>query len=245
MSTLRQLVNSVEIHLQQTGDDEKIPPNQLVLWGMWLVNKYRSYKYHTTESGAYLTIMPSVAVIKASASSTDIIAGEKYSTLPNAILDLEGDRGIDYISYARGDYPDNVDLGVIGRFTRTSPQKARRLYYSKYEKPAADNPYWYLHGTYVGYLGIGNVNISTVEMGLITSFDPFSAHDIDDELPILSEFGDEIFKDMTELGRFALLIPEERLNQGAYESGSSVPSQRVTSVNKSVENLFNTENEEE
>jgi len=244
MSTLRQLVNSVDIHLQQTGDDKKIPPNQLVLWGQWLVNKYTAYKYQTVDTGAFLTIMPSVSVLKASTLTTNIILGEKYSVLPRAILDLEKDRGVDYITYARNDYPDNVDMGVIQPFTRISPREARRLYYSKYEKPSTVNPYWYLHGSYIGYLGIGNINISTVEMGLITSFDPWITHSIDDDLPILTDFGDEIFKDMAELGRFALLIPEERTNQGAYQPEGSPPGQRMTSVNKSVENLFNIQEDE-
>jgi len=242
MNTLRQLVSSVDIQLGQVPDDEKIPTNQLYLWGMWLANKYMSYKYQAADSGAYLTIMPEVTVVKASATTTpDIIAGEKYVVLPRNVLDLDLDRGIEYITYSRNDYPPNVDLGVMGRFTRINATKARKLYYSKYETPSASNPYWYRHNNYVGFLGIRNINISTVEMGLITSFDPFVTHSIDENLDVLSEFGDEIFKDMVELGRFALLIPEDRTNEGSYNPGGEAPRERVTSVNKSVDNLLNTE----
>lgn len=229
MNTLRQLVSSVDIQLGQVSDDE-IPQNQLYLWGMWLVNKYMSYKYQTTDSGAYLTIMPEVAVVKATSTTVDIIAGEKYIILPRTILDLPEDRGIEYITYSRNDYPENVDLGFLGRFIRIRAIKARKLYYSKYEKPTSNNPYWYRHGNYVGLLGVGNINISTIEMGLITSFDPFITHSIDDNIDVLSEFGDEVFKDMVEMGRFALLVTQ-----------GEVPRERVTSVNKSVDELFNEE----
>ena len=123
-----------------------------------------------------------------------------------------------------------MDLGYLGRFIRIRAIKARKLYYSKYEKPTASNPYWYRHGNYVGLLGVGNINISTIEMGLITSFDPFVTHSIDDNIDVLSEFGDEVFKDMVEMGRFALLVTE-----------GQVPQERVTSVNKSVDELFNEE----
>ncbi len=244
MATTRQLVSSVDIQLGQLSDDSKIYKNQLYLWATWLVNKYRSFKFQTTDSGAYISILPSVAVIKApSTVSPDIITGEKYSALPQVILDLEGDRGVDYITYSRNDYPDNVDLGVIGTFTRIGAKQARRLYYSEYETPAASNPYWYRHGNYIGYLGIKDINISTVEMGLITAFDPFVSHDIDDNLDILSEYADEIFKDMIEMGRFALLIPGDRINDGTnIIEQEQVPQARATSVNKSVEGLFNNQN---
>ncbi len=242
MSTIRQLVGSAIIQLQQTGDDQKIPDNQLYLWGTWLVNKYMSFKFRTADSGAFRTIMPSVPVVKAPATVTpDIINGEKYSALPRTVLDLEEDRGID-ITYSRNDYPVNVDLGVISPFTRISYNQARRLYYSEYERPSASNPYWYRHGNYIGYLGIKNANISTVEMGLVTEFDPFVTHSIDDHLDVLTEYADDIFKDMIEMGRFALLVPTDRINDGSGEAGAEqVPQQRVTSVNKSVENMFNTE----
>ena len=240
MNTLRQLVSSVDIHLQQTGDDEKIPQNQLYSWGMWLVSKYTSFKVQAIDTGAYLTIMPSVPVVKATVTTTpDIIAGEKYCVLPRAVLDLDMDKGIDYITYARNDYPDNVDLGVIGRFTRIQSSQSRRIYYSKYETPSMNNPYWYRHGNYVGFLGIGNANISTVEMGLITAFDPFTTHDIDDTLHIMTDYADEIFKDMVEMGRFALLVPGDRTNDGSDIIEGEVPRERVTSVNKSVDNLSN------
>ncbi len=244
-TTIRELVSSADVQLQQLSPDSKIPTTQLFVWGTWLVNKYRAFQAKSVDTGSYLSIMPAVTVSKAATTTTpDIIAGEKYSALPRAILDLEGDRGIDYVSYARNDYPDNVDLGIIGPFTRTTPRKARWLYNSKYTKPTASNPYWYRHGNYVGFVGISNANISTVEMGLLTSFDPFADHDIDDHLDILTDYGDEIFKDLIELGRFGLLVPQDRINDGA-DTGQAeqVPQQRVTSVNKSVEGLLNTEQE--
>jgi len=317
MATLRQLVSSVDIQLGQLSDDSKVPITQLYLWGMWLVNKYRSYKYQTTDSGAYLTILPSVAVTVPTADvSPDIISAENYSVLPQAILDIEGDRGIDYISYSRsysiasvaitsagtvatvvhadhgftsGDEvviagaveteyngrftiividedsysytvaggpaspatgaPTSVKVinaGVATRFTRTTAKMATRLNYSLYEVPSLTNPYWYRHGNYIGYLGLNKSSVTTVEVGIITAFDPFDPHDIDDNLDILTEYADEIFKDMIELGRFALLIPSDRVNDGSNViEQEQVPQSRTTSVNKDVGNLFNNQQEQQ
>jgi len=317
MATLRQLVSSVDVQLQQLSPDSKIPSIQLYMWGMWLVNKYKSYQAKTVETGSYLTVFPAVAVTATATAAVDIVQAEKYSVLPQSILDLEGDRGIDYISYIRnqntaatvtitragydatvihslhgmvtGDrvviagaveteyngikvitksndneysykvytspaspatgtitalVVPNIDVGIAIRFTRTTPNKAVILQYSPYEEPSAANPYWYRHGNYIGYLGLDEETISYVEMGLLTSFDPFDPHDIDDNLDILTEYADEIFKDMVELGRFGLLIPEENFNDGSGEmSGSGVPQGRVTSVNKSVNNMFDNQQE--
>jgi hypothetical protein len=233
-STIRNLVSSVDLQLKQTSSESTIPLTQLYLWATYFVNKYMSFKYQTTESGTHLAIFPSVAVLKSISSvSPNIIAGEKYSILPRNVYDFPDDRGIDYITYSRNEYPDNVDLGYIGTFMRTSPSKARRLYYSKYEIPSPTNPYFYVHGNYVGFLGIKDINISTVEMGLITTFDPFADQNIDDNLPILYEFGDEIHKDIFEMGRFALLVPEDRIQDAASNINSEqVPQARAVSINK-------------
>jgi hypothetical protein len=237
-STIRNLVSSVDLQLKQTSSESTIPLTQIYLWATYFINKYMSFKYQTTESGSYLSIFPSVSVIKSNSNVVpNIIAGEKYSILPRNIYDFPDDRGIDYITYSRSEYPDNVDLGYIGTFMRTSPSKAKRLYYSKYEKPSPANPYFYIHGNYVGYLGIKDLNISTVEMGLITTFDPFQDHDIDDNLPILYDFGDEIHKDMFEMGRFALLVPEDRIQDAASNiNPEQVPQARAVSVNKQQTN---------
>ena len=78
MQTLRQLVSSADIQLQQLSPDSKIPTIQLYVWGMWLVNKYKSYQAKTVDTGSYLSIIPEVAVTVASANvSPDVIAGEK------------------------------------------------------------------------------------------------------------------------------------------------------------------------
>lgn len=235
MATIRQLVSSVDIQLKQTGDDSTVPKNQLYLWATYFINKYISMKYQTIDSGAYMVIFPSVAVIKALTDTTpDIIAGEKYSLLPRPVFDFEHDSGI-YVSYKRSDYPDNVDLGYIGRFTRTTIAGARRLYYSKYEKPSVANPYWYRHGNYIGYLGIESINIPYVEMSLVTSFDPFTNHSIDAHLDILNEFGDDIHRDIFEMGRFALLMPEDNINDAAWTGQpEQVPRSRATSINQDV-----------
>jgi len=105
MATLRQLVSSVDVQLQQLSPDSKIPSIQLYMWGMWLVNKYKSYQAKTVETGSYLTVFPAVAVTATATAAVDIVQAEKYSVLPQSILDLEGDRL--YFLYPKSEYCRN------------------------------------------------------------------------------------------------------------------------------------------
>lgn len=233
MSTLRFLVGSAQLQLKQLGDDRQIPLNQLYLWATYFVNKFIYLKAGMMDTGSYLTIFPEVEVKISSTTAVNLIAGYKYSDLPREILDFDGDRGIKYINYQRGINPEGKSFTTSG-FMRISPEKAQRLYYSKYEKPSSSNPYFYRYGKYIGYIGIEDVAVNYLEAGLLTPFDPFVYHSIDDDIPVLDEFANEIQRLLLEMGRFDLLIPDDRINDGsAGKTSEFVPKSRLISLGQS------------
>jgi hypothetical protein len=249
MITLRQLASAAEIHLEQTGDDSKIPFSQLVFYANLLVNKYLSVKTTTyAESGgtgSNYSIYPDVPVVTPTSNITpDIVTGRKYFEIPVAILDLDGDNGIDYVTYHHSIDSSRPVFTSI-QFFRTTPTKALRISQSTYEKPSSDNAYWYRVGSRVFLLGVEEIYINKVEVGLKTSFNVFSgvnggnSSSIDYctseqtlDTPIdIDEYGDVIIKELVSLGRFGLLIPEERVNDGSGQMQGEVPTQKIVSVN--------------
>jgi len=233
MSTLRQLVSGIDIQLKQLPASSDIPLNQLYLWGAFFVNKYIYLKGGVVSTGEYLYILPDVAVATTllANEAVNLVAGRKYSILPRTILDFPEDRGIEYITWYNDLDPDHP---FYAQFTRTTPVMARRLYYSLYETPSAENPYFYRHGKYIGYLGIDDVIVAHVEMGLKCPFDPFSGdYSIDDDISILDEFADEIQRSMLEMGRFELMMPSDRTVDAAQTTTAQIPTTKLTSVNQS------------
>jgi len=227
--TIREITSAIEIQLQQLGDDSKIPFNVISFWVTTIINKYLQAKANINDSGSYLSIFPDVLVKTATASTTpNIVVGRKYIELPAQILDLDNDTGIDYITF-HGTLDSQSPTFSSITFTRTTPRKARRLYMSTYENPSTTkNKAFYLVGDIVYLLGIENINIQYVEVGLKTIFSLTGLYDtatgkyinadsIDKDLPV-NEFSDEIIKEVITLARFGLAIPEERDNDGSGEN---------------------------
>jgi len=232
MSTIRQLVSSLDTQLKQLPASSSIPLNQVYLWASYFINKFIYLKSGIVDSGEYLFIIPNVGVSVVLPASEDVnlVAGRKYSILPRSILDFEGDRGIEYVTWY-----NNLDPAhpLATPFMRTTSAKAHRLYLSTYEIPSPSNPYFYRHGKYIGYLGIDDVVVTQVEMGLKCPFDPFSGdYSIDDDISIIDEFADDIQRSVLEMGRFELMMPTDR-TVDADQTGtqSKVPTTKITSVN--------------
>jgi len=227
--TVRQLTSAVEMHLQQLGDDSKFTFAQLAFYVQAFANKYLYLKQSTQDSGSYLSVYPEVPVNTQTASSlvTNIVVGRKYFELPASILDIDGDTGIDYIAYYYTTDDHSPSFANL-TFTRTTPSKAKRLYQSVYEKPSSSNPYFYRIGKYVYLLGVEDFPLFNVEVGLKLSFDPFDG-DLDANLPI-DEYAGDILKEVISLGRFGLMIPEERVNDGSGEMTGNLPTNKIVSV---------------
>ena len=120
-------------------------------------------------------------------------------------------------------------------FTRTSPSKAARLYFREDEKPLPSNPYFYRVGDRLYFLGTETLNLSSVELGLKTSFDPTDVNmDIDQDFEFPQDLLPLLKRQILDMGRFVLQVPEDLLNDGSGQV-KPLPTQKLISVNPQTE----------
>jgi hypothetical protein len=164
------------------------------------------------------------------------VKGRKHIVLPTCIFDYDKDGGVEYISYYMDkDEPNCPPKFVNQTFTRTSPGDVQRLYMSEYEKPNGKNPYWYRAGQYIYLLGLECINPTAVEIGIYSTIKPITDPDIDLDgpFPFPEELLIQLKRQVLDLGRFVLVIPEERVNDGVdVDAQRNMPLNKLTSVNE-------------
>lgn len=231
-TTIRIIAGDLHKSLKQSFDDADISFAQVSHWVQFFVNKYAQRNIQSIDSGLYLSIYPDVPVLTFSANAQpNEVAGRKYFELPDSIHDIDDDGGIKYVAYP--DREGSCMPGFAGnRFTRTSPTKAKRLYYSPYEQPTPQNPYFYRIRNNIYLLGIESINQRYVEIGLYTTFDPFNAVNLDESLYLDEAQIGNVYKSVVELGRFVMLIPSDTVNEGSNsENTDTAPTQRLIGLN--------------
>lgn len=235
---LRYVVDDIAKDLKQVSDDKKIEKSQVAYWIMMVANRLKSQHIAKRDSGQHLHTYVGIPVEKvASSANPNTVQGRKRITLPTAIYDFNNDRGIDYISYWIEDEAENDCPPEFSNFTftRTSIKKSTRLYMDSYEKPAPDNPYFYRSGEFVYFLGIEKVNVLEVEIGIYSTFSALTDIDLDAPFDFPEELINVLKRQVLDLGRFVLQIPEERRNDGESDTPSGqVPTQKLVSVNDQV-----------
>ena len=241
-TTLRQLAGSIHVQLKQSIDNADVTFAQAVFWTSFFINKVRYSKLTLQSSkdgysapidtGQYLSIYSDVPVTEFTANvNPNQVKGRRYFVLPAQVYNFDKDGGIDYITYSPFDEMCLPNWAGV-KFQRTTPAKARRVYFSPYEKPAPNNPYWYRIGNYIYLLGIENIDISKVEVGLINTFDPFTLCNLDIEVGD-EEMHDYITKSVLELGQFSLMIPKDTTNSGTDNTNvGDIPKAKIIGVNQ-------------
>ncbi len=228
MSSVREISGSLQVAIKKTNDDADISFIMITQWVKFFINKFRSAKAEATTSGLYVSTYE--------VSVTTDSNNRKYITLPTNIYDYEGDRGIDYITINQ---VTGVDTPMFTgyKFSRTTPGKARSLYYSEYERPTPENPYFYRLQNSVYFLGVEAIGLNTVEVGLKSEFNPFAAdYDLDEDLYLDPAVEADVYKNVLEISRFVMQIPQDSINQGKDEvSPEAAPSQRLVSLNEKAQ----------
>ena len=227
--TYRFVVSDLEKSLNQTFDDADITQVQIIYWVQVIANSLRAKFYNLKKEDIFVSTFSPVIV------NTDS-KGRKYIDLPNQILDLKFDAGIVYITY-------NFDTCCCGGdpmsqviFERAHISKLRVLYMDPYTTPKPKNPYFYRIGDRVNgvdvnrvyLLGLECVKITDVEIGILSSLNPKTICNLDDEIPLPDELVHELIMEVLKLGRFVMLVPDERLNDGNDGEQGDVP--RVPTV---------------
>lgn len=236
MSTLlRTIVDDIVEDLKQTLDDKTIQPIQIGYWIVLIGNRLKSQHIGKRDSGSFLSVYDDVPVEKKSASKLpNEIKERKFIRLPRSIYDYDKDGGIEYISYCLEEPQEGCPPPFTNvLFNRTTPSKSGRLYFSKYEEPSPARPYFYVVHDYIYLLGIECVDIKSLEIGIYSTLDPITEIDLDAPFDFPDELLAILKRQVIDLGRFSLLMPEEKINDGANRlAGGGIPTNKIVSVNE-------------
>jgi hypothetical protein len=239
---LRTVVDDLEQDFKQTYDDRSISKAQIAHWVIMVGNRLLSQHIGKRDSGAFLHIYGDIPVEVASVTTNpNEMQGRKFIRLPENIFDYTNDGGIEYITY----YVDNLKPSenapyTYVTFSRTTPSELRRLNMSPFEKPTAQNPYFFRAGEHIYLLGIECVNTKRIEIGIYSTIKPITSDSID--LDMEFRFPEELLiilkRQVLDLGRFVMLIPEDRVNDGKDDTGQSqLPTNKIVSVNELNEDV--------
>lgn len=233
--TFRNLVGSLQVALKQTFANTSVPLSQIAFWCTLFINKARSAKVQSEDTGRYTMVFPNVPIFIPTISTTNYIEGRKYILLPDNILDLPDDKGIVYISY--NDFEGSCPPSFTGvRFTRTTQTKSNRLYMSPYEVPNPANPYYYLISKNIVYLlGIECIDVNSLEIGLIVSFDPFTQCVLDENMDMDEAIFAYVYTQVLNLGRFTMLIPSNTINDGTDKSTATEAPKKELNIQQDTQ----------
>jgi len=236
----RTVVDDLIKDFKQQFDDKQIQRTQVAHWIIMLGNRMLAQHIAKRDSGAFLSIYADVPIVTATSNlNPNIIKGRKYIVLPTCIFDYTKDGGVEYISYYLDTQEPNCPAPFTRQtFTRTTPGDSQRLYMSKYETPDPKQPYWYRAGENIYLLGIECINPKAVEIGIYSTIKPITDPDIDldGDFPFPEELLIQLKRQVLDLGRFVLIIPEERTNDGVdSQQGKAMPQGKIVSVNELTE----------
>jgi len=83
--------------------------------------------------------------------------------------------------------------------------------------------------------GVECIDIETVEIGLFMTLPPITEIKLDEEFDFPDELLFVLKKQVLEMGRFALMVPQERVNDGDDDTNAAqVPTNKLTSVNDPI-----------
>ena len=227
---LRTVVDDLIKDFKQQFDDKEIQRSQVAHWIIIVGNRMLSQHIAKRDSGAFLGIYPDVPIVIATENlSPNIVKNRKYIVLPTCIFDYNKDGGVEYISYYIDDkeFDKNKKLSTTcpppftrQTFTRTTPGDSQRLYMSPDETPKPKDPYWYRAGQNIYLLGLECINPKAVEIGIYSTLKPITDPDIDLDGPF--PFPEELLillkRQVFDLGRWALVMPEERTTEDTPEN---------------------------
>lgn len=235
---LRYIVDDIAKDLKQVFDDKIVQRSQIAYWVLMVGNRLKSQHIAKRDSGMFMHTFAGIPVLTyAAVNNPDQVDGRKYFILPESIYDYTKDGGIEYISYyIKDDKPGCPPPFVRQTFTRTTPSTAQRLYYTKDETPSPKQPFFYITGEHVYLLGIECVDVEYIEIGIYNTFKPLDIINLDDPFDFPDELLIQLKRQVVDLGRFTLMMPQERINDGAdVKEGKGVPTNKIVSVNEMSE----------
>lgn len=216
--TYRYVVYDIHKTLKKNFDDADITVNQVLYWVMVVANKIRAQHNLLVNTDMFTSTYCPVEIL------TDE-KGRKYIDLPTSIMSLPNNAGVVYMSY-------NIDTNCCSgpAFAQTFFQpinmgEVQGLYLDTYTKPSAKQPYFYRVGDMVNgvnvnrmyLLGLECVDVLDLEVAIKATLNPKTLCNLDDDLGVPDELIQDLTMEVLQMGRFVMMIPEERVNQGEDE----------------------------
>jgi hypothetical protein len=224
-ATLRMVVYDLLNDFKQIYPDAPFTPFKILFWVLTHADRLRKLHTEKIDSGAYIYRFDNIPVL------VDSTTGRNYFELPANIYDFDGDKAVDYITYHPG-IDQSLPAFSSVTFTRTTPAKAARLYFREDERPTPANPYFYRQNKNIYLLGVEEINITKVETGLKTTLEPASlTTDIDVAFDFPQDLLPTLKRQVLDLGRFALQLPADLINDGTAIIDKAIPTQKLVSVN--------------
>ncbi len=232
---LRHFVDDVAKDLSQLFDDRKVTKVSIGYYAIMLGDNLKAQHIKKRSSGAFMTSFDNVNILISDTPGDNLIKSRYYFELPECIYDFTMDKGIEYIAYSSLEDIEECRPPIYNQvFTRTTPGSIPRLMMNSYERPDLKNPYFYRSKEKVYLLGLDCIDPEDIklEMGLYTTLKPVTEIDLDAPF----EFPDETLailkRQVLDMARFALLVPQERVNDGADNvNEKGVPTSKISSVN--------------
>lgn len=212
------IVDELRTTIKQTFDDKIVSRAQVAYWVIIVGNQLLGQHNQKRGSGAFLTVHPDVPVQIANNNLTpNVVKGRKYIELPSAIFDYDRDGGVEYMSFYSPDENCLPDYRVK-TITRTRPNELQWLQINKNTRPAPDNAYFWRAGDFFYIVGIENVPVKFIEIGVYHTIPPLEKIDIDAPFPFPQELLNQLKYQVTNLARFSFLFKSDRDNSGSDES---------------------------
>lgn len=229
--TLRIVVDDIMQTIKQTFDDKIIAKSQIAYWVTVIGNQLLGQHIDKRDSGQFLNVFAPVPVLIDSVNGgMNKIKDRKYIELPSLIFDFDKDGGIEFIAFYNEDIPGDFSRKTMNR---TTQNQAQWLLQSPYTVPTPENCFWYRSGNErIYFLGIENVPVKEVEIGIYTTLDPLAEVDLDKSFPFPSELLAVLKMQVLNLARFSFLFPaENRSNDGSDVNDKAQQVQKIASVN--------------
>lgn len=212
--TLRWFIGELRVALGETIDDSLLSDRALVYYVSLCLNKVKEQEIaralrrnDSTQLQSYVHTFQNIPVLE------DAVRDRRYVTLPTNVYGVRNGRGVDFVAYYRIGLGANCPPEVARvQFDATTWRELLDLYQSKdpIRMPSAVRPRYIQEDGRLYLFGM-EPQVKSLELGLLSSFDPATGLGMDEEVPVSPETLFDIRRMVLSLGSWVLLQPNERL----------------------------------
>lgn len=188
----------------------------MIWWIKIIVNKVKSANMNIA-SGSYLATFTDLPVQMQYNGANNILRNKKYVELPANIFDMNRDSGVNWLAYSKiiQDEDGKVCYCEPVFFQRTTLIEAREMQHNPHEKPSALVPYFIRVNNLLYLPGVETVAKFQLDAALYITEKPYIGDmNLDDEVLLNDEQIADVVSRVMSLGRFVMLVPKERINEG-------------------------------